>query len=131
MANDVSGAMRKKNEYEKRMGIPFTVTKEQLRQFMRNRMIPRDERILDRIPREARHMYAKYVAADMVNKDVDPSVFVDVPSSSARSKVMGRPETFDLQPEAVAELKKLMQQEEVKEHQKSLSFTEYVPYGFQ
>ena len=131
MANDISGAMRKKAEYEKRMGIPFTVTKGQLRGFMRNRMIPRNERILDRIPKEARPMYARYAANDMINKDVDPSVFIDAASATARGKEMGRPETFDLQPEAVKELKALMEGQKEQAHQKSMSFTQFVPYGFQ
>jgi hypothetical protein len=130
ISNDISGAMSKKAEYEKRMGIPFSVTKEQIRQFLRNRNIPRDERILDRIPPKARHLYARYVAADMINKDVDPSVFVDAPTSTARSKILGRPQTFDLEPEGIEALKELMEQEQEQEHQRSMSFTEYVPYGF-
>ena len=130
ISNDVSGAMRKKAEYEKRFGIPFTITKAQIKGFMTNRMIPRDERILDRIPPKARHLYAGYVAADEVNKDVDPAAFVSAGTSSARSELMGRPQTFDLDPNSVKALKELMEKEESTGHQKSLSFTEYVPYGF-
>lgn len=131
IANDVAGAMRKKAEYEKRFGIPFTVTKAQIKGFMTNRLIPRDERILDRIPPKARHLYAGYVAADQTNKDVDPAAFVSAGTSTARSELMGRPQTFDLDPNSVKALKELMEKEESTGHQKSLSFTEYVPYGFQ
>ena len=126
MANDISGAMKKKSEYEKRMGIPFSITKDQLRQFMRNRQIPRNERILDRIPPEARNLYAKYVAADMTNKEVDPSVFVEASTSTARSEAMGRARTFDLQAEAAQGLEELLRQSE---EAKRLSEMTYTGFG--
>tara|TARA_R100000700_G_C3179199_1_gene155437 strand:+ start:1830 stop:5645 length:3816 start_codon:yes stop_codon:yes gene_type:complete len=126
LANDIPGAMRKKAEYEKRMKIPFSITKDQLRQFLKNRQIPRNERILDRIPPEARNLYSKYVAADMINKDVDPSVFVDAPTSTARSEIMGRPRTFDLQAEAVKAMEDLLRQSE---EAKRLSEMGYTGFG--
>lgn len=134
IANDVSGAMRAKDEYEKRMGIPFTLTKTQIKGFLKNRTIPRNERILDRIPPNARHLYAKYVAADRVNKEVDPKAFVEASSSTARSELMGRPSTFDLDPESIQALRGLMEQQDEKSTglQQTRSFTDgFVPYGFQ
>ena len=129
LANDIPGAMKAKARYEKRMGIPFSLTKEQLRQFMRNRQVPRNERILDRIPPEARHLYSKFAAADMVNKDVDPSVFVDAPTSSAQSKVMERPQTFDVQAESIAQMRELIRETEERKRLSEMGFTNFTSFG--
>ena len=62
----------------------------------------------------------------MINKDVDPSVFVDAPTSTARSEAMGRPRTFDLQAEAAKAMEDLLRQSE---EAKRLSEMGYTGFG--
>ena len=129
LANDIPGAMKFKSEFEKRFKIPLTITKSNLRQRLRNRNVPRAERILDRIPPEARQEYTGYLAARGKEMGIDPSAFdFDTPTSTSRSAEFDRPQTFDLDPETVKALQQMMKQQEKEPPLQQANYTGYVPY---
>ena len=57
--NDVANAEKMRREYEKRFKIPLRISKQQMNAFLKNRVVSRPERILDRMPPEARHLYTQ------------------------------------------------------------------------
>ena len=124
-ANNVSSAMKIKSEFERRFKIPLTVTKENLRSRMRNRNISRTERIMDRLPPEARSQYMPMVAARGKDTGIDPSAFnPETPTSTTRSKEFDRPMTYDLDPETLKILKRMVEDSKRQRPIKQRSFTE-------
>jgi len=132
-ANNMSSAMGIKSEFERRFKVPMTLTKENLRSRMRNRNITRTERIMDRIPPEARSQYMSYVAARGEKTGIDPSAFGgDLPTSTSRSKEFDRPQTYDLDPETLKALKQMIEEGKKDPPLKKRSFTEgYSPFDWQ
>jgi hypothetical protein len=59
--NDPAKAMQVAGEYEKRFGIPLSVTQEQVKAFTRSGYVGRTERIADRLPEEVRGAYISYI----------------------------------------------------------------------
>ena len=101
---------------------------------MRNRNISRTERILDRIPPEARNQYMSFLAARGDDMGIDPAAFTgETPPSTSRSKEFDRPTNYDLDPEPVKILKQMVEdkKKEPPPIQQS-SFTEsYRPFDWQ
>ena len=131
-ANDISAATKVKGEFEKRFKIPLTITKDNIRQRLRNRNVPRAERILDRIPPEARQEYTGYLAARGKEMGIDPSAFdFETPTSTSRSAEFDRPDTYNLDPETVKALKQLLNQQKKEPPVQEANYTTYVPYEWQ
>lgn len=109
-ANNIGKAMKMKKEFERRFKIPLTITKENLRSRMRNRNISRTERILDRIPPEARGQYMGFLAARGKEMGIDPAAYTgETPTSTSRSKEFDRPTNYDLDPETIKILKQMVE----------------------
>jgi hypothetical protein len=52
-------------EYEKRFKIPLTVTQDQTRRYLKNREMPRPQRVFQTLPNEAKPIYADMLAQQM------------------------------------------------------------------
>ena len=126
LANDISGATSVKESFERRFKFPLTVSKTQLRAFMRNRATPRNERILDRIPKEGRRLYAEMVAKDAVREGVDPQAFVDARTTSDRRELMNRQGMFDLNPESIQVMREMFKEAESLDN---MGFKNYESFG--
>lgn len=62
--NEFGKAAQIQGEFTQRFkGLPLTVTKDQVETFLQNRGMPRTDRILSRIPQEARSQYQAYANA--------------------------------------------------------------------
>ena len=92
-------------------------------------MTPRNERILDRIPKEGRKFYAEMVAADAVREGVDPQAFVDAKTATDRRELMNRQANFDLDHQTVGILKSMMQQAEQADNLRDMGFEPYGSFG--
>ncbi len=133
-ANNPRKAEGVKAEFERRFKIPLTITKENLRSRMRNRNITRTERILDRIPPEARSQYMKFLAARGDEMGVDPNAYTgETPTSTSRSKEFDRPNNTDLDPETIKILKQMVRESKNEPPPlREASFTEsYRPFDWQ
>jgi hypothetical protein len=63
VANDIGKANAVKVDFQRRHGLPLTVSRQQVNAFIRSREVPRTERILDRLPSDARPEYLRMVGA--------------------------------------------------------------------
>lgn len=62
LANDIRAGDAVRSEFAREHGFPLTISREQLQAAIRNRQTPRVERILDRLPGDARPFYQQMVA---------------------------------------------------------------------
>ena len=87
---------------------------------------------MDRIPPEARQQYMQYLAARGPETGVDPSAFSgEYATSTSRSKEFDRPTTYDLDPETLKALKKMVEEQGREKPIKERSFTEgYSPFDW-
>lgn len=85
-------ARRIKDRFEKKFGFPLTVTKEQLRRRIKNQGVARPERILDRMPSDAKPLYAQYVAQQGTRTQVPQEAFMQAQTSTQRDALFQRPE---------------------------------------
>ena len=106
-ANDVSNAEKIRREYEKRFKIPFRVSKPQVDAFMKNRVVSRAERILDRMPPESRHLYAGYIAERGASGL--PQEAFTLPTAGKRTEAYGRPE-LNIDPEMIQYMRKMTEE---------------------
>jgi hypothetical protein len=107
MANDVSGAMSVKAEFEKRYKLPLTITKQQIEEYAEGRRVPRAERILERLPAEARPIYTEIVGQAGFT-GLPPSEFSQGQTTAAREQLVGRrPSGVKLDPETLEALRQL------------------------
>lgn len=80
---------------------------------------------MDRLPPEARSQYMPMVAARGKDTGIDPSAFnPETPTSTTRSKEFDRPMTYDLDPETLKILKRMVEDSKRQRPIKQRSFTE-------
>ena len=108
-ANDIPGANEVASEFEDKWGIPLSVTKRHLDAYSKSRILARDERMLDRMPTDMRHLYAGIVASRAQNMGLPTEAF-EKPTATQRSKVAQRPE-LNLNPMVLKELQRLVDEE--------------------
>ena len=106
-ANDVSGANDVAADFEEVYKIPLTITKRHLDAYAKSRIIPRDERILDRMPTDMRHLYARLVAGRGPNMGLPPEAF-ELPTATKRSEQFRRPE-LHVNSTALAEMRRIIE----------------------
>ena len=70
--NDLAGAQGVAAEYFDRVKVPLTVSRDNVQGFLRSQTRARGERILDRLPAEARPAYAAYVEAGGMAANLPP-----------------------------------------------------------
>jgi hypothetical protein len=99
-ANDVAGAQQVADSFEKKYGIPLTVSRSQMASFARTRVERRSERILRQLPPEMRERYA-------ITADIDPNTIDDRERRRQRESEYLR----SLSPEAQRELQAALARE--------------------
>lgn len=87
----LNGNHRKAKEiaahFQKRFGFQLQVSKDQIRRAMQNRSTPRPERVLDKIPTEARQAYQELVAQSVPDRlNTTPEQIRNVGTSSRRQR---------------------------------------------
>lgn len=112
-------------EYEKRMGLPLTVTKDQIRAAQRLAEVPRTERILDRLPQESRPHYQAIVAQQPSRFDVPREALTQFGTSRQRDPYRSQP-AVRLHPAAIAELRR--QQEALRPLPDVANQTTFAPF---
>ena len=114
LGGDVEKAQGVAREHMKRFGIPLTVGKDQVEAALKLRMQPRPERLLDRMPPEARAIYAERVAATMPPGSLGiPNEMLYGSGSPAGSRNLGRPVTMQIDPVALQALQAAIQEKEL------------------
>lgn len=113
LSNDVQKAEAVRREFQKRHGFPLTITRDQIRQAIRLRTTPRPERILDRMPTEARHLYQQLAAVSGVPQraQLPASAITDAQTARQRDQLR-KAHTLLLDPETVKKLQALAQLQE-------------------
>jgi hypothetical protein len=108
-ANNMTKAKEISEDFQNKFDIPLTVNKRQIDAYSKNRIISRDERILDRMPTESRTMFAKLVASRPERAGLPAEAF-EKPTATQRSKVAQRPE-LHLDPQVLTKLRELVDEE--------------------
>ena len=70
LSNEIPKMQAVKSEFKRRYGMDLTISKEQLDDAMKNRLVTRSERILDRIPPDQRPMFQAMAASRAENLGV-------------------------------------------------------------
>jgi len=116
LSNEVVKGNRIRGQFQKKFGFPLTITKEQLRQAIRLRQQPRVERLLDRLPREARPAFQRLVAqtrpqaTGLGTREVSARL-LEV-TETARQRDQLRQRNIALEPETIQRLRELLAQQE-------------------
>jgi hypothetical protein len=110
LSNNMPKAEGIRREFEKRFGMKLTVSKRQVQEAIRLRAVPRSERILDRLPPEARPAYARVVAQS------DPRRFGGVSpeqlTEAATSRQRARANKVLIEPDVARRLQELVREKE-------------------
>jgi len=107
-SNETQKAEALRNEFKKRHGFPLTVTKQQLTEAMRTRQTPRAERILERLPPDARPYYQRLAAVSGVAERSALPREALVELSTARSRdSLRQVQTVNLDPATVHRMRQL------------------------
>jgi len=75
-------------EFKRRFGMELTISKDQLDEAMKNRLVPRTERILDRMPPDLRPQYAQLVAGRAPELGVEAEAIMG--ADTARQRMQAR-----------------------------------------
>jgi len=127
-ANNIPKANSIAQEYEEKFQIPMSVTKRHLDAYAKSRILPRDERMLDRMPTEVRSIYSKLVAGRGPEMGLPPEAF-ELPTATKRSERYQRNE-LQLNPAVLSELRRIVE-DDARKKGKSGPFEPYMPpfYG--
>ena len=131
MNNNIPKAQGIKRQFEKKFGVPMKISKSQLRSKMRSLRTSRTERIANTIPEEYRDMYTSTLqehASRMGMSEED----VLLGNTSRRRTTAGaeRTNAVKLDPETIAEIKKQLQQQEIREKPiEEQSFNPFRPWN--
>lgn len=68
LSNDYSKGEAIRSEFQRRFGMPLVMTKDQLRQSLKARQLPRTERVLQMLPADARPLYRAMVASSTTQR---------------------------------------------------------------
>lgn len=86
---------RAQAEYQRKFGVPLSISKEQMRSAWRQRNVGRPERILDSLPRDIRDQFTRVVAQEQgARTGLDPARFEAAQTSRERTEA-GRPQAFE------------------------------------
>jgi hypothetical protein len=126
LSNEVSRAQSLTRRFERRFGIPLTITKDQLRAAIALRTTPRPERLLDRIPPDVRPFYQEALARTPISAERSALTPEELrQGETARQRAQLRQfEVPRLDPETVAALKQLVDRQQGPQPGES-----FVPFG--
>ena len=101
-AQDYSAADSISREFQSRYKVPLTVTQEQVKDYLNNRVTGRTERVLDRIPADVRMPFQQMAGASGTSGALTQGGITAAPSSRRRDPYRNAPVT----PEQVAEIQR-------------------------
>jgi hypothetical protein len=128
LSNELGKVEGIRTRFQKRFGFPLTIDRDQLRQAIRLRQQPRVERLLDRLPTEARPEYQRLVAATAPERIGLGSMGEEalVAAETARQRDILRGQGVQLDPKTIEALQQLLAEQQ---RQPGRSFTSFG--GFQ
>lgn len=88
LANEIPKMQGIKQEFKKRFGMELTISKDQLDEAMKNRLVPRTERILERIPPELRGQFQQLAAGRAAELGVGAEAIMG--ADTARQRMQAR-----------------------------------------
>jgi hypothetical protein len=88
LANEIPKMQGIKQEFKRRFGIELTISKDQLDEAMKNRLVPRTERILERIPPELRGQFQQLAASRAPELGVSAEAIMG--ADTARQRMQSR-----------------------------------------
>jgi hypothetical protein len=88
LANEIPKMQGVKQEFKRRFGIELTISKDQLDEAMKNRLVPRTERILERIPPELRGQFQQLAASRAPELGVSAEAIMG--ADTARQRMQSR-----------------------------------------
>jgi hypothetical protein len=86
--NEIGKMQGIRSEFKRRYGMELTISKDQLDEAMKNRLVPRTERILDRMPPELRPQYQQLVASRAPELGVEAEAIMG--ADTARQRMQAR-----------------------------------------
>lgn len=110
MNNEVGKATGVRDEFQKRFGIPLTVTKAQLDEAYKSRSVSRSERMLDRMPPDIRPQFLDAAKSRAEQMNLTPDDLANTGSSKARA-FDRRLDAVQLDPETVQSMQQLVAQD--------------------
>ena len=128
LANDQTKVARLQADFMKRFQFPLTVSKAQLRSFVRNRTTPRSERMIDRLPRESRRIFLESLAQTKAPQmAMSQAALRGAPTALQRTQQFGRHNPISLQPGETDALRQLIQAKK-QEEEAGTKFTGFKSY---
>jgi len=125
LANDVAGAQAVQAEFQKRFGVPLTVSQTQIKAAIRQREVPRSERMLDGMPPEVRRQYQEIVATRARNQGLTKTAIIEAETSRRRSEIVKRPETVTLDAATLRTLKEMAIKAEQEKKIRAMAFAPF------
>jgi hypothetical protein len=110
LANNVGQAQRIQASFKRQFGFPLTVSKAQVRARMRAAGVPRTERMLDHLPKEARAFYLREAMSQSKRLGMAPEDLLRGATVSQRD--LDRPSPVRLDPATVQFLQQQMEEAE-------------------
>lgn len=98
------------NEYGKRFQLPLTVSKQQLRAFIKQRNVPRTERMLDTFPSDVRPQVRQMLSDSYKRMGMDQQTWLEQETSTRRSALLGRKDVPSIDPGVMEGLDALVQE---------------------
>lgn len=115
LANNVPKMQQIRSTFERRFGMPLTITEQQIKEAVRLRQVPRTERILDRLPPDIKPLYTEMVAnSKSDNLALTREQIIEAETSRQRNAVRAI-EPVRLDPATLAALREAMKQPDAEE----------------
>jgi len=108
LANNIDKGESIRRQFAKRFGMPLKITKQQWQSAIRLRTTPRPERMLDRMPRDARHLYAELLKVSQPSRLGIPAEALTASETSRGRDVLRKNETLALDPETVKHIQAMV-----------------------
>lgn len=111
LSNETQKAESIRRQFRKRHGFPLTVTKQQFTEAMRMRSTPRAERILERLPPDARPMFQQLAAISGVpQRSALPMEAIAEISTARQRDALRQVQTVHLDPATLLKMRQLAEE---------------------
>lgn len=111
-ANNIPKLNSVRAEFQKKFQVPLTVSKTQLNAFIKQRNVPRTERILDTFPSDVRPQMRQALSQDYARMGMDRETWLQNETSTRRNAALGRNEFDGLDPGTLDELRRMISESE-------------------
>jgi hypothetical protein len=109
LSNNINKAQSIRREYERRTGLPLTISEEQMRRAMESRQVSRPERTLNRMPKDARPFYRQLLANDASLTGVSAEALMQAETIKARQQ-LAQTNAYPMTSEEAQELRRRFDQ---------------------